>query len=77
MSRGQPRTGCGYDIRIQRQGSDWLSEKRHGWGIDGQLPEEWEQVKRDPTVKRAVIFPSTQRHWKAGRRRHVDEYPHS
>ncbi len=78
MSRDKPQhKGRGYDIRIQRQGSDWLSERTHGWGMDGQLPEEWDQVKADPTVERAVIYPAAQRKWRAGRRRHIDEYPRS
>ena len=69
-----PRRGRGYDIRIQRQGSYFLSEKHYALGFDGSLPEEWMRVKRDPTVVRAIIFPSTQRHWRADRRRLADSY---
>ncbi len=67
----------GYDIRIQREGSDAMREKQHGWGEENDLPEEWDQVKADPTVVKAVIFPSYQRTWYSHKRRHRDEYSRS
>lgn len=77
MGRRTYKRVHGYDIRVQREGSDDLREKLHGWGMENDLPQEWEQVKNDPTVVRAVIFPSYQRTWRSGNRRHSDEYRRS
>ncbi|HLZ55776.1 MAG TPA: hypothetical protein VKR06_02415 [Ktedonosporobacter sp.] len=70
----EPRKGKSYDIRIQRAVSTWMGEKRYGWGYDGQLPAEWEQVKADPTVEQAVIFLGTQRRRRSDRRKLSDQY---
>lgn len=67
----------GYDIRIQRDGSGWLNEKHHAWGLDGNLPEEWNQIKQDQSVVQAVIFRSTQRHRRADKRRYEEKYTRS
>lgn len=64
----------GYDIRIQRQGSCWMNEKAHGYAPVDQLPAEWEAVKADPSVIAAVVFPSSQRTWRADKRKHLAEY---
>lgn len=66
-----PVTLRGYDIRIQRDGSTWLNEKAHGYAPAGQLPAEWITVCKDPSVVKAVIFPSNQRTWRADRRKHL------
>ncbi|HLZ61567.1 MAG TPA: hypothetical protein VKR06_31870 [Ktedonosporobacter sp.] len=70
----EPRKAKSYDIRVQRDGTGWMGEKQHGWGYDGELPAEWEQVKADPTVEQAVIFPGSQRNRRADRRRLSDAY---
>ena len=70
----EPRKAKSYDIRVQREGSDWKSEKQYGWGYDGQLPAEWETVKQDQTVVSACVFPGYQRKWRADRRQLSDEY---
>ena len=68
------RKGKGYDIRVQREGSEWRAEKVQGWGYDGALPSEWQQIKQDPTVISAKMSPGYQRRWRADRRHIIDEY---
>ena len=67
----------GYDIRIQRDDSGWLSEKRHAWGLDGKLTDEWQHIKHDQSVVRAIIFHSRQRNRRAEKRRSIEEYARS
>ena len=64
----------GYDIRIQRDGSNYPREQLHAWGLQGRLPKEWEEVKKAPDVQRATIFYSAQRRRRADRRQYLDTY---
>lgn len=64
----------GYTIRIQRGDAGWKSEKQFAWAPAGQVPTEWEQVKADPDVKSAEIFPNSQRHLKPWKRKLTDEF---
>jgi hypothetical protein len=63
-----------FHIRSQKDGDGWMRNKASGIGIDGQLPEEWDQVQQDPEVQKAVIFPSSQRTRRADRRRLSGQY---
>lgn len=65
----------GFDIRYQVTGGPgWMNERAHGYAPLGELPVEWAQICADPTVERAVIFPSNQRAWQAQKRRNIAEY---
>lgn len=77
MNRNTSKLVRGYDIRVQREGSDDMREKQHAWGVEQALPEEWDQVKADPTVVRAEIFLSSQRRLRPSKRRLSDEYSRS
>lgn len=77
MDRKTSKRLRGYDIRVQREDSDAMREKLHAWGVEKALPEEWDQVKQDPTVVKAVIFLSSQRNRRSGKRRLSDEYSRS
>lgn len=71
----QTRRAYSYDIRIQREGADWMSETLPAWGIEKELPQEWEATRNDPSIVHAVIFHASQRHLKKGQRRKIlDEY---
>jgi len=73
MSDGT-RRGKGFDIRVQREGSQWRNEKVQGWGYDGALPEVWEEICTDPTVISARMSPGYQKAWRADKRHIIDEY---
>lgn len=73
----RPKKARGYDIRIQRDGSDSPREQLHAWGLQGRLPQEWEQVKQQPDVQRALIFYSSQRHKRVNHRQYLDSYTRS
>ena len=62
----------GYYMRVDH--GDWKVETKHGWGVDGKLPPEWDQVKADPTVQSAQIYSSTQRNRRADKRKILDNY---
>lgn len=64
----------GYDIRIQRDGSTMLREPLHVWGLQGKLPNEWERIKQEPDIQKAVIFYSSQRHKRADKRQYLATY---
>lgn len=64
----------GYDIRIQRDGSNCPREPLHVWGLQGKLPKEWEQIKQAPDVQKAVIFYSSQRHRRVDKRQVLATY---
>jgi hypothetical protein len=64
----------GHEIRYQAEGDGWMKNKTHGWAPPGQLPEEWDQVRADPTVEKAVIFRNHQRDVRADKRRIEDRY---
>lgn len=64
----------GYDIRFRRAGSTWLNEKSHGLAVAGSLPAEWAEVISNPEVLEAVCYPSSQRQWRADRRKLLAEY---
>jgi hypothetical protein len=68
------KLGRGYDIRIQRTGEALHKDVRHAYGINGELPPEWEEIQEDETVEHAEIFPSTQRNRSAGKRKLAGEY---
>ncbi len=63
----------GYEIRSRVEGERW-TQKKHGWGIDGELPQEWGETTNEPSVTEAEIYPAYQRHWKPQNRRVVDRY---
>ncbi len=69
------RTVRGYDIRIQRTGENWMGEVKHAWSEKGVLPQEWEAVKQDPTVEKAVIHYGTERRKQSQKRNVLDQYP--
>ncbi len=69
------RTVRGYDIRIQRTGENWMGEVKHAWSEKGILPQEWEAVKQDPTVEKAVIHYGTERRKQSQKRNVLDQYP--
>lgn len=70
----KPVSMRGFDIRFQRAGDDWLCQKSHGYAPVGQLPAEWTEICSDPSVIAAVVFPSSQRTWRADKRKHLAEY---
>jgi len=72
--KGPAQVVKGFDIRIQRVGSSWMNEQAHAWAPAGALPAEWTALTNDPTVVSAVLFPSTQRTWRADRRKLVASF---
>jgi hypothetical protein len=70
--RGQ--TVHGYDIRIKRDGDTWERDVRFAWGVGDGLPTEWEAVKADKSVVRAVIHRNTERRKPSQHRQILDEY---
>jgi hypothetical protein len=63
----------GYEMRYRVEGERW-TQRKHGWGVDGELPPEWEETKTEPEVTEAVIYPAYQRHWKPDKRRIIDQH---
>lgn len=59
----------GFDIRIQRAGSAWQSEKIHAWSPAGQLPAEWSQICAEPDVVSAVCYLSSESRKQSQKRR--------
>lgn len=59
----------GFDIRVQRVGSTWQSEKLHAWSPAGTLPAEWQTITSDPTVVSAVCYLSTEARKQSQKRR--------
>lgn len=53
--------GKGYKLRVQRDGSDWRNEKGLLWGVNGELPDAWQDIKsgEDPSVVSASLHPNT------------------
>jgi hypothetical protein len=45
----------GYEMRYRTTEDHW-TQRKHAWGIDGELPEEWTETKSDPEVVEANIF---------------------
>lgn len=74
LEKREPTRVKGFDIRIQRDGSSWMNQQAHAWMTGDTLPAEWVAIVNDPTVVRACMFPSSQRSWRADRRRNVAEY---
>jgi hypothetical protein len=64
MSRGkQGRLGHGYEIRVERVGQ-LVSENHQTWGVENDLPEEWDQFQQehvgDPNIHAAQIYRSSE-----------------
>ena len=74
LLKQEPTRIKGYDIRFQTTEDCWLRRQAHGWAKDGEMPAEWLAIVNDPTTVKAVMFPSSQRTWRADRRRNVATY---
>lgn len=77
MAGSERRRGTrvyGHDIRYQTTEDEWMKNKAYGWAPKGQLPPEWDQVKADPHIEKAVIFRNHQRHVRSDRRQIEDRY---
>jgi len=67
------RTLRGYGFTTHKVGEPvYRTENGRTWSEKGTLPEEWEQIKNDPTIDRAQIYTSAQAHRRADRRRILD-----
>lgn len=55
------RPGRGYEIVATLEGKLLPEQPIHCYGFNGELPDEWAEIKNDTRVTRAVLFPSTQR----------------
>lgn len=64
----------GFDIRIQRLGSTWQSEKLHAWSPAGTLPAEWQAIITDPTVVSAICHLSSESRKQSQKRKLAAEY---
>ncbi len=66
-------TKRGFYIRVDR--GNYQTELKHAWSDAGQLPQEWQETKADPTVVEAQLFRSTQRNRQHNKRKILDRYP--
>jgi hypothetical protein len=70
------RTMRGFTIRLHRTDAEKYTDEYHDtWAEKGTLPVEWNQVTQDPTVERAQIYTSAQRHVRGNKRKFIDQYP--
>jgi hypothetical protein len=70
------RTMRGFTIRLHRTDAEKYTDEYHDtWAEKGTLPTEWNQVTQDPTVERAQIYTSAQRHVRGNKRKFIDQYP--
>jgi hypothetical protein len=64
----------GFVIRAHQSGDpSYTDQKQKVWAEKGTLPEEWDQVKRDPQIDQAQIYTNAQSHRRADRRRILDQ----
>jgi hypothetical protein len=65
----------GFTIRVHRSGDPaYVAEKQDTYAEKGTIPNEWEQVKQDPTVDHAQLYRAAQRRVRADKRHYVDQY---
>jgi hypothetical protein len=65
----------GYVIQVWRaDGQPWQHEDRTVYAEKGRLPDAWDQIKKDPSVRRAVIFSTTQSERPSQKRKVVDRF---
>ena len=59
MAKGQLVKG--YVIQTWRADQAWYEHQdTRAYAPDGQLPPEWDQVQQDESIRKAVIFSTTQ-----------------
>jgi len=66
------KTMRGFFIRVVTGGQK--TDLKHAWSEVGQLPQEWEETKQDPTVVEAQLFSSTQRNRQHGKRKILESF---
>jgi hypothetical protein len=67
------RTLRGFGFTTHKVGEPpYRTENGHAWSEQGTLPQEWEQIKQDPSIDTARLYTSTQASRRADKRRILD-----